>query len=308
MKRTSERLWGVILLFVLTLIAGRAASADQTLLPDESRRCLDCHAKPGIIKFFQNNESLMAYIDADKFQASVHHSLTCSSCHADFSAGQHPLREFKSKAQYQIRSSLVCRRCHTDEQIKRRSVHRGLLREEKTGKPLVCTNCHGSHTITQLSGKGSFTNEEQYCLKCHDHAVTMHFKNGETLPLKVDPLVLKTSVHGKLSCSDCHFGFSSEEHPQRNFRTRRDFTLASSESCRRCHFDKYTKTLESIHYTMLSQGKLEAPVCTDCHGSHEIYHVSRERTESAKRCQRCHAKEYDAYAKSVHGNALFNEQ
>ena len=151
--------WGVVLLFALTLLAGRAGG-EPAQLSDESRRCLDCHAKPGIIKRFQNNESLIAYVDADKFQASAHNSLACSSCHPDFSSEKHPTREFKSKAQYQIRSSLVCRQCHTDEQIKKRPVHRGLLREEKAGKPSVCTNCHGSHTITPLSGNSSFTNEE----------------------------------------------------------------------------------------------------------------------------------------------------
>jgi len=306
LKGTQRRLWGKLLLFVLILSA-RGAGADTALLSDEARRCLDCHAKPGIIKFFQNNESLIAYVDPDKFQASAHNSLACTSCHPDFTGGKHPVRVFKGKAQYRVRSSLVCRQCHADEQLKRHAVHRGLLLEEKTGKPIVCTNCHGSHTVTRVSGKGSFTSEEQYCLKCHNNSVTMHFNNGEIVPLKVDSLLLKNSVHGKLSCSDCHFGFSSEEHPHRNFRTRRDFTLASSESCRRCHFDKYTKTLESIHYTVLSQGKLSAPVCTDCHGAHEVYRVGKERTVSAKRCQRCHAKEYDTYAKSVHGNALLNE-
>jgi hypothetical protein len=306
MKGTQRSLWGMLLLFVLTLSAV-SAGAGPALLSDEARRCLDCHAKPGIIKFFQNNESLIAYVDSDKFQASAHNSLACASCHPDFAGGKHPVRVFKSKAQYRVRSSLICRQCHADEQLKRHAVHRGLLLEENTGKPIVCTNCHGSHTITRVSGKASFTSEEQYCLKCHKNPVAMHFKNGETASLKVDSLLLKTSVHGKLSCSDCHFGFSSEEHPHRNFRTRRDFTLASSDSCRRCHFDKYTKTLESIHYTVLSQGKLSAPVCTDCHGSHEVYWVGKERTVSAKRCQRCHPNEYDTYAKSVHGNALLNE-
>lgn len=306
MKRNQGSRRVVVLLFALTLLAG-TAGGEPVPISEESRRCLDCHAKPGIIKIFENNESLTAYVDADAFQASVHSSLACTSCHPDFSSGKHPTRVFKTKAQYQVRSSLVCRQCHTDEQIKKRPVHRGLLLDEQAGKPPVCTNCHGSHTVTSLSGKSSFTNEEQYCSKCHRHAMTMHFKNDETLSLKIDPLVLRTSVHGKLSCSDCHFGFSSEEHPRRNFKTRRDFSLASSESCRRCHFDKYTKTLESIHYTVLSQGNLNAPVCTDCHGAHRIYHVGKERTASAKRCQRCHAKEYDIYARSVHGTALFNE-
>jgi predicted CXXCH cytochrome family protein len=65
--------------------------------------------------------------------------------------------------------------------------------------------------------------------------------------------------------------------------------------------------MESIHYTMLSQGNLAAPVCIDCHGSHGISHIHKSRALIAKRCQQCHAKIYDIYAKSIHGNALFNE-
>jgi predicted CXXCH cytochrome family protein len=233
--------------------------------------------------------------------------MACSACHVDFIEGNHPKRTFKSKEQYQIKSSLVCRRCHTDEQLKKHDVHAGLLRQEQQGKPPLCANCHGSHAIVRLSGKGAVASEEKYCMKCHDRRTAMRFGNGETRSLKVNVASLQASVHDKLSCSDCHYGFSSEEHPQRNFRTARDFTLASSDSCRRCHFDKYTKALEGIHYALLSQGQLNAPVCTDCHGSHGISHVGKERAASAKRCQRCHSKEYDTYAESVHGNALFNE-
>lgn len=78
-------------------------------------------------------------------------------------------------------------------------------------------------------------------------------------------------------------------------------------ACKRCHFDKYTKTMESIHYTMLSQGNLNAPVCTDCHGSHSILHFGKERNLIAQRCRKCHAGVYEIYANSVHGKALFDE-
>jgi hypothetical protein len=123
----------------------------------------------------------------------------------------------------------------------------------------------------------------------------------------VDEAALEDSVHSVLSCSDCHFGFSSEDHPRRSFRSRRDFTLASSEVCRRCHFDKYSKTLESTHYMILSQGNLNAPVCVDCHGSHDVPRTHMDRTTSALKCRRCHSDIYDIYANSVHGNALVNE-
>jgi hypothetical protein len=104
-----------------------------------------------------------------------------------------------------------------------------------------------------------FATERQYCMSCHGFDLSMSCKNGETIPLKVDLSIIDETVHNKLRCSDCHYGFSSEEHPERTFEAKRDYMIASSESCRRCHFDKYTKTLDSVHYDMLSKGNLKAP-------------------------------------------------
>jgi predicted CXXCH cytochrome family protein len=306
-------MWGTRMIAVATVLllsllaTAERAGAGLGSLSEESQYCAECHAKPGIIKFLENNDSLNAQVDTEALRNSVHGGLACTACHIEFAGGKHPTRVFRSLDQYRLKSSLICRRCHAEEQIKRRAVHQGIFQEQRNGKPSVCTNCHGSHKVARVSGKGSFTNEQQYCMHCHERGVPLRFRDGELTSLKVDPEHLKRSVHSRLSCSDCHYGFSSDEHPRRNFKTRRDLTLALSESCRRCHFDKYTKTLESIHYDMLSQGRLDAPVCTDCHGGHEVSRVGRERIASAKRCQRCHSHQYEVYANSVHGNALFNE-
>ncbi len=301
-----------IILFLLSLfwvfiISIDSVSAADTALSEEAQKCLGCHAQLGIVKKFENNESVTAYVDAEKFKASVHNSLTCSDCHDEFSSDKHPARKFRSKKQYKIRSSLVCKHCHTDQQISAKPIHASLLGEESENKSHVCTDCHGSHSIMPVAGGKIFASEKQYCLSCHGHKLNMVFKDGETLALKVDALLIDASVHNKLTCSDCHYGFSSEEHPQRNFRTKRDYAIASAESCRRCHFDKYTKTMESIHYTMLSQGNLKAPVCTDCHGSHSIPPGGKEKNFVVKKCQRCHPEIYEIYAKSIHGKALISE-
>ncbi len=58
---------------------------------------------------------------------------------------------------------------------------------------------------------------------------------------------------------------------------------------------------------MLSQGNMNAPVCVDCHGAHSISQTGKERTLSAKRCEKCHTEIYRTYAMSVHGSALFHE-
>lgn len=115
------------LFFVYTIYVDPAIARD-VILSDDARICLGCHAKRGIVKKFQNGEAVAAYVDIEKFKASVHNFLACSGCHADFSSDNHPTRRFRSRKQYQIKSSLVCRHCHTDEQIKGKPIHASLLR------------------------------------------------------------------------------------------------------------------------------------------------------------------------------------
>ncbi len=296
----------LFLCFAGILSAG-LVNAREVILSDESRICLGCHGKRGIVKRFQNEESVAAYVDPEKFKASVHGFLTCSNCHDEFTGESHPDRRFRSKKQYRIQASRECRHCHTVEQLKMKPVHAGLFRAEEEGRSAVCTECHSAHAVTAVAGGRIFSNEAQYCMSCHGFSLSTTFRNGEQLSVTIDKSVLEGSVHAKLSCSDCHYGFSSEEHPRRIFRTKREYSLASSESCRRCHFDKYTKTLESVHYAVLSQGNQKAPVCTDCHGAHSVALGNRERSLTTRRCQGCHPAVYEIYAKSVHGRALFDE-
>ena len=307
MEKEKYRMVVALLFLSISLLTAAPAGALNTGIPDDAKACLSCHAQHGHMVTFKNNEIIEAYIDPAKLDSSVHRSFSCSQCHPEFSADKHPQRTFESKMSYLAKSALVCRRCHTDGELKKTSIHAALLSEEKSGTAAICTNCHGSHAIAHIVKSEKYSNEEAYCMKCHGYPVKMSFRNGESLSGTISISSMQASVHNKLSCSDCHYGFSSDEHPKRHFATRRDYTLASSENCRRCHFDKYTMTMESIHHTMLSQGKLDAPVCIDCHGSHGISHISKERVLFAKRCQQCHAGIYDIYAKSVHGSALFNE-
>ncbi|NIO15418.1 MAG: hypothetical protein GTN70_00160 [Deltaproteobacteria bacterium] len=309
-KGINVQLFLIIGVIVLVAISAGISSGREMALRDPAKSCLHCHGKPGIVITFSSGESVNAFVDADLYRSSVHNFLTCATCHSDFSEKNHPKRQFRSKDQYRVRASMTCRGCHKQDKIRSKTIHASLLKREKEGKAPVCTECHDAHATKAATGGLIFASERQYCMNCHGFDLDMTCKNGETLPLKVDISQLDATAHGKLRCSDCHYGFSAEDHPQRNFETLRDYKIASSESCRRCHFDKYTKTLDSVHYDMLSQGNLTAPVCTDCHGSHAISHIShgiKGRTFTTKRCQKCHPHIYETYAESVHGAALFNE-
>ncbi len=263
--------------------------------------CLGCHGDRNLSVVLGSGEKLSLFVNAETFSSSAHSALDCTACHSEIAPSAHPSGAApQSRSEMAQKGSAVCRKCHAKF---RTGIH-AKLADAKQGRRL-CVECHSPHAVP-VAPKTS-QRDAGYCLGCHRNQISLSFRDGSSVSLKVNPDDIQASVHNKLYCSDCHFGFSVDEHPTRNFRSRRDYSIAASESCRRCHFDKYTKTLESIHYAMLSQGNLNAPVCSDCHGSHMISTAARERTQSAKRCERCHGEIYRTYASSVHGSALVNE-
>jgi predicted CXXCH cytochrome family protein len=150
----------------------------------------------------------------------------------------------------------------------------------------------------------------EQCLTCHaDRGLSVTLPSGETRSLFVDQATFAVSVHGgKLGCVDCHGDMQDLPHQSRPFRTRREFTIAYYEQCKRCHFANYSKTLDSVHYSALARGDRNAPVCVDCHGAHDITPPSRPRSRISQTCARCHEGVSTTYSRSVHGRALFEEK
>ncbi len=303
LERTDAGL--AILAMLLFLLIPIAATAEEPVLSADTVECLGCHGQRGVTFTFQNGKKMEAYVDRSRFQTSKHGQLGCTACHEGFSVENHPQRKFESKELYALKSSLVCRQCHPEEMLKKVPVHASLI--AASGKAPVCSECHNPHEVRSATASMRQASEKESCLGCHRHSMGIRLRNGETVSLKVDSAALEGSVHAKLACFDCHFGFSGSQHPRRNFNSPRDFSISQAEACRRCHFDKYTKTLESIHYSVLSQGNLKAPVCTDCHGAHAVAQARADKLKSSQRCGRCHQEIFGTYTRSVHGTALLQE-
>jgi hypothetical protein len=148
---------------------------------------------------------------------------------------------------------------------------------------------------------------EEYCLRCHSNPdLKMTLPSGEVVPLYVDPNQLKTSVHSPIGieCEACHTNITTYPHPAIDYQTKRELTREYYMACQKCHPDNYTKTLDSMHAKAAEAGNLNAPVCTDCHGSHYIKSPSEPRTLIPATCGNCHTQEFSVYQSSVHGNAL----
>lgn len=257
----------------------------------QTQQCLDCHENEGLTLTFGDGKDLDAIVDARPLARSVHRDLGCTDCHVEFSAARHPERSFRSRRHYTEQLATLCRQCHNFAD----GPHSVIAQDPRSGR--VCTDCHGSHNVVPAAQAGS-------CMGCHKHQFSLPLSGGERLSVHVEPAELLASVHADLGCDDCHPSYTGAVHPKREFRNEREYELAAGEVCKGCHFDKYTRTLEGIHFKLISAGRTDAPGCVDCHGTHGIASGQREKRQSAQRCQRCHGAIYDTYTKSVHGQAL----
>lgn len=157
-----------------------------------------------------------------------------------------------------------------------------------------------------LGGEPAAADEIDTCLSCHaDEAATMSLPSGESVKLFVDRTVFEKSVHGKkLGCTGCHPGHGDYPHPELRARDRKELDATFRDSCRKCHFDNYTRALDGVHFKVAAQGNTTAPGCVDCHGSHDIARPGTPRAKVSATCSTCHSEAAEKYDASVHGIAL----
>lgn len=154
---------------------------------------------------------------------------------------------------------------------------------------------------------------DAYCLLCHTKPDQVwHLASGESLSVTIDPTVLARSVHGEsnpegaLACADCHPNFRYP-HPASLSRSVREFQIERYAICRNCHEEQYTRAQDSVHGEFIRRGQLEAAVCIDCHGAHDVQPPDEPRQRISLTCGRCHGAIFEEYRGSVHGAALLDE-
>lgn len=156
---------------------------------------------------------------------------------------------------------------------------------------------------------GQQGDENDVCLSCHGNPnLTTELPSGEVLPLFVDRETFNSSVHGAMGqkCTACHTNISGFPHPPLFARDRRDLSMGYYTTCRQCHEEQYRASLDSVHGQLLAGGDTNAPICTDCHGYHDVTPPDQPRTKIAQTCSKCHSLIYNQYKESVHGSALIN--
>lgn len=131
----------------------------------------------------------------------------------------------------------------------------------------------------------------------------------------------KLSIHyiENVSCVDCHGGNENvldiKKAHSGNFRGK--FTKSSViELCAKCHssaekmspygipFNQKELYMMSAHGKLLYKNK-KVPVCSDCHGYHEVYKTQDKkspvnRVKVPYLCGGCHKSEFEDYSQSIH--------
>lgn len=322
--------------------APHALPETQTQPPADDTACLECHENSGATLQFPDGSERSVAVDPELIEASAHgQDLNCTSCHTPANYQfPHPPLEVQSQREFEVARSLSCERCHQDPHI---TSHPG----RDAQNPVVCTDCHNAHNVQpaeQWSESGAvtvcadchaqrgvdFTNtirlehviqngmfaetpDNDYCLSCHsipDFSMTLD--SGEKLFLTVDEERFHDSVHGEdnewqmLACVDCHEGYRYPHEPV-IATTLREYTLEKQAYCAECHQPKVDETADSVHAAALANGMEEAAVCSDCHDAHYAPIPNEPRSRISQTCRQCHSTVYNEYARSVHGEALLEE-
>ncbi len=198
---------------------------------------------------------------------------------------------------------------YVDRKILKGSVH----------KSLKCQDCHVDVTVIPHQG---LRIGKVNCSRCHF--------NGNNQGVKDSPMYQQfwNSVHGQKllahdpkapNCQDCHG--THNIYPAKSEKSM-VHKKHIPDTCGKCHLQVYEIYADSVHgKAILEKGVMDVPVCTDCHGKHDVYSsdmsVSKVNSKNIPdTCSACHAnytmmkqlnlstEQVDTFKHSFHGVAL----
>lgn len=148
------------------------------------------------------------------------------------------------------------------------------------------------------------------CLECHSEPHTM-VRDGQEISTQVDSLSYTGSVHGIISCTQCHDGVGAEHAKDPETPLDIPFGRARvahiSAQCVKCHAGVYEESYgQSFHGIAVRHGDYRSATCVDCHGGHSIQPsrnpvsmVSRENLAGTCGTAQCHPGAPDSFAEGT---------
>ena len=250
--------------------------------------------------------------------------VSCKDCH-----GTHDVVPTKTPGSKFDSSKLTefCGPCHSDVmKTFRKSSHAHALATGVMGAP-TCIECH-RNPIARVTPAQDSTKikvaQEKLCLSCHldDPNVKARMSPTAGFIRAYGESVHGASLHGgngkAANCVDCH---GSHEMEKGSSPTSRVAKANIPQTCAKCHLSVSEQFNYSVHGIAVRNGVSSAPVCTDCHGEHNILKATDPRSPVAARnvssqvCSPCHSSvklsqkyglandRFKSFADSYHGLA-----
>lgn len=152
---------------------------------------------------------------------------------------------------------------------------------------MQCTDCHVDQgrygfphpPLTETTLRGVTIEMERICSSCHT----------EIYEKEHDGVHAQAILSGNLeaaTCADCHGNHDIQDPDEPRQRV--------SETCAQCHASIAEEYNLSVHgAALLGEDNPDVPVCTDCHGVHDINNPTTNefRANSPTLCAGCHANE-----------------
>ncbi len=294
MRTERATFWGWI---VLLLTVGLFLAPEELWAAEDSL-CFECHSDKGLTKIDESGREVSLYVDKANWENSVHADISCVGCHTDLDGME---EEHASKLQ-----PVNCGQCHEDvDKVYQGSLHaKAIKRGVKDSAN--CSDCHGNHYIyprDHILSKVNPLNLEETCDRCHANVAFVREHRG--IPDRVLPgIIYKESVHGRAvkrgiegaaSCSDCHSSHNLRgPFDPESLISRQNV----SSTCGKCHSEAFEEYEGSIHGIAAKRGVGRSPVCTDCHGIHNIKaRVDPDSSVAEQKiamttCPQCHGAEW----------------
>jgi cytochrome b subunit of formate dehydrogenase len=251
---------------------------------------------------------------------------SCKTCH-----GTHDVSSPKSKNSKWAVGNIIqsCGLCHKDvKEVYISSKHYEAFTSKVAGAP-NCLTCHNNALVSKKFNGDTLQiklAQEKLCLSCHFDDPEIR---ARTSPSAGFIMAYEKSVHGSslaggnakaATCIDCHTSHGVQDGNQANSSVNR-FSIPGT--CGKCHDKINLDYQESIHgVSALQKGNRESPVCTDCHGEHNILRIDDPQSPvefknvSKQVCAPCHssvklsekyglsADRFKTFSDSYHGLAI----
>jgi predicted CXXCH cytochrome family protein len=128
------------------------------------------------------------------------------------------------------------------------------------------------------------------CLACHSDDSLTATRGGREISAFVDEATFRASLHGRLSCVDCHVDLAGQGDGHE------DDVVAVD--CASCHAAAARDHRRGVHAAPAT-GAVPAAACADCHRPHD----ARRAADALAACAACHEREATAQRASLHGRA-----